>query len=119
MIGSTILIAMGYLSAPGREAAFTQTVTGTIVSVEQNGRALRIENMTWGEGAQEGAASMKQLYAQVSSGSTLKDQWGSDVAAEDLPEGVSVRLEIGRFLFRDEAKTVASAKIVNLVLDPQ
>lgn len=119
MIGSTVLMAMGYLTAPMREAEFTQTVTGTILAVEQNGRGIRIVDMKWEEGAQEEVSGMVQLYAQVSSASKLEDRWGSVVDAKDLPEGAAVQLEIGRIQYRDEEKTIASAKIVKLILDPQ
>ncbi len=119
MIGSTVLMAMGYLSAPMREAEFTQTLTGTVMAVEQNGRALRIVDMVWDEGAQEEALTMQQLYAQISSATILKDRWESEVSPEDIPEGAKVKLEINRILYRDEAKTIASAKVVSLILDPQ
>ncbi len=119
MIGSTVLMAMGYLTAPMREAEFTQTVTGSVLSVEQDGRGIRVVDLTWNEGAQDEALSMKQLYAQVSSASVLQDRWGSTIEAKDLPEGASVQLEIGRIQYRDEARTIASAKIIKLVLDPQ
>lgn len=119
MIASTALIALGYLSAPAQQEPFRQTVSGTVLRVEEGARAVRVVDLVWGEDASDDQRGLEQLYAQIASTTEVKDAWGTEVNVADLPEGSPVQLEIAETQFRNEEKTVASAQVYTLVLDPQ
>jgi len=119
MIASTALIALGYLSAPAQQEPFKQIVVGTVLRAEENAHAVRVVDMTWPEEASQEDKAMVQLYAQIPSTAKLTDGWGTEITVADLREGATVQVEIGMTKFRDEEKTVASASVYTLVLDPQ